>query len=172
MSHLVVHLCESELLKGVLEDFLAGNELLYDESSNGDHGKTAVVQLLCLQVLLCRWVAGEQTKRIKSKVTGLVIISEGVEVGRVGSCPTQPDSVCLGETDGEDQGQPENGTAGFDLLKVVDSRAGNVAVDIVKNGIIFKIFLDDKSKSSEHSHTAMRNLRLAPSPQLSDWAGA
>lgn len=113
---------QTQPLEQMYKDFLAGDQLLGDEGSNGNHGKSAIVQLLALHVLPGRRVGGEQTQGVESKVTRLVVVSQGVEVLRSGSSPSQTHSVCLAQTDGEQKWLPEHSTAGLNLLEMVDSR--------------------------------------------------
>jgi hypothetical protein len=41
-------------------------------------------------------------------------------------------------------------------------------VDVVKDGKVFKLLLNNEAQRSKHSNTAMRDLGLSPSPQLSN----
>jgi hypothetical protein len=116
------HNLQTQPLEQMYKDFLAGDQLLGNEGSNGDHGQSAIVQLLALHVLPGLRVRGEQTQGIESKVTRLVVVSQGVEVLRSWSCPSQTHSVCLAQTDSEQKWLPEYSTAGFNLLEMVDSR--------------------------------------------------
>lgn len=113
---------QTQPLEQMYKDFLAGDQLLGNEGSNGDHGQSAIVQLLGLHLLPGLRVRGQQTQGVESKVTRLVVISQGVEILRSGSSPSQTHSVCLAQTNGEQKWLPEHGTTGFNLLEMVDSR--------------------------------------------------
>lgn len=66
----------------VFKDGLLGTELLGNESCNGDHGKTAIVDLLGLQVILGLGVRWVQVQRVKAEGAWLVVSVELVEVAR------------------------------------------------------------------------------------------
>lgn len=110
-------------LEQVLENLFSGNELLSNEPSNGNHGKAAVVQLLGLELLPLLGIAWEQTEWVKSKIAWLVVISQRVEVLGLRRSPAQSNSIGFNDTDDKDKGQPEDSTASFDLLKVINGGA-------------------------------------------------
>ena len=113
---------QTQPLEQMYKDFLAGDQLLGNEGSNGDHGQSAIVQLLALHVLPSLRVGGEETQGVESKVARLVVVSQGVEILGSRSSPSQTHSVCLAQTNSEQKWLPEHSTAGFNLLEMVDSR--------------------------------------------------
>lgn len=144
------------------EDLFTRDQLLRNEGSNGNHGKTPVVELFGLHVLPFGGVRGEETQGVEAQVAGLVVVPQGVEVLGAGSSPPKSNSVGLAKSDGEQQGLPEHGTAGLNLLEVVDGRARDLPVEVVEQRIVLELLLHDESKGSKHGHTAVGNLRLPP----------
>lgn len=85
----------------MLEDLSSRNQLLGNKGSNGDHSKTAIVQLLGLHVLAGSRVGGKQVKGVESQIAGFIVVPKAVEVLGLGRSPPKTYSVRLAQANGE-----------------------------------------------------------------------
>ena len=104
----------------VLEDWLLNNKLLCNESCDGDHSQTAVVEFLGLKVVLGLGVGWVQVEGVKAKGAWLVISVQLVEVAGGGGGPADLHAVGLCNGNSQEQGLPEDGALLLHLLEVVD----------------------------------------------------
>ena len=119
-----------------------------DHATDGDHGKTAVLELLELHLLLLLGVAGVEAEGVEGVVTGAAVVALGhAGVG--------------GEGHGLDEGDPEE-----DLLHGV--REGIVGVDDLGDGLEAELLAgdadelrDDEADGGEHGGAAVGQLGLA-----------
>ena len=119
-----------------------------DHTADGDHGETAVLELLELHLLLLLGVAGVEAKGVEGVVTGAAVVALGhAGVG--------------GEGHGLDEGDPEE-----DLLHGV--REGIVGVDDLGDGFEAELLSgdadelrDDEADGGEHGGAAVLELGLA-----------
>ena len=74
-------------------------------TSSGDHGKTAVVQLLSLDVCEFGSSLWLQSERIKVDVAGVVTLTERKERSKTGFDPTNVGPERLGKVDEEEEGE-------------------------------------------------------------------
>ena len=138
----------------MLEDLNAGlYALLCDEASDGDHGKTAVVQLLGLHDLEVGGVGGLQVQGVEVQGAWAVVILEGVEASANGGLPAECHTVCLGDTDSEDKGLPEDGTTGLDLLELQD-RGACKSLKFCQLSGLPNFFFKELSKRWNHHFTS------------------
>ena len=119
-----------------------------DHTTDGDHGQTAVLELLELHLLLLLGVAGVEAEGVEGVVTGAAVVALGhTGVG--------------GEGHGLDEGDPEE-----DLLHGV--REGIVGVDDLGDGLEAELLAgdadelrDDEADGGEHGGAAVLELGLA-----------
>ena len=119
-----------------------------DHTADGDHGETAVLELLELHLLLLLGVARVEAEGVEGVVTGATVVSLGhAGVG--------------GEGHGLDEGDPEE-----DLLHGV--REGIVGVDDLGDGLEAELLAgdadelrDDEADGGEHGGAAVLELGLA-----------
>ena len=98
----------------MLEDALAVNGLLGEESGSGEHGKAAVLELLGLHLEELLGVLGHEAEGVEAEVTRGVVgeeLSGGVDGGVRGVDPALLGAELLGGADGGDEGDPELGGA-------------------------------------------------------------
>eukprot|EP00563_Minutocellus_polymorphus_P004713 CAMPEP_0181036520 /NCGR_PEP_ID=MMETSP1070-20121207/8903_1 /TAXON_ID=265543 /ORGANISM="Minutocellus polymorphus, Strain NH13" /LENGTH=148 /DNA_ID=CAMNT_0023114157 /DNA_START=82 /DNA_END=528 /DNA_ORIENTATION=+ len=140
---------EGKDLRGeVLEDALAVDGLLCEESSGGEHGKAAVLELLRLHLEELLGVLGGEAEGVEAKVTGVVFgeeLSGGVNGGLRGVDPSLLGAELLGGTDGGDEGDPE---LRGDLGDVADGGAGDGGIE--EEGAALNLLANEETDGGEH----------------------
>merc|ERR1719240_582683 len=63
-----LHVCDF-----VLEELAVSGNFLCNHTSGRDHGETAIVELLCLQILQFRRVCGLEAERVEAQISWLVV---------------------------------------------------------------------------------------------------
>merc|ERR1712232_1019642 len=142
----------------VLNDSLAVNKFLGQESSGGKHSKTSILKLLGLHFEELFWVLGLQAKRIESKVSWNVVLTQKswlVKWDVLRLDPANIGAVKLRASDTDSQDQPE---AGVDLSKVGDGRSGDLAVE--KEGLGLDGFANEEADGCKHGNTSVGKLGL------------
>ena len=85
--------CAQDTASQAVKDGLSISQLLCNKSSNTNHGKATVVDLLGLHIVLLLGVLGKKTKGVKAKVAWLVVIPQGVELAGGGVVPSHCHTV-------------------------------------------------------------------------------
>mmetsp|Transcript_33315 Transcript_33315/g.98262 ORF Transcript_33315/g.98262 Transcript_33315/m.98262 type:complete len:221 (+) Transcript_33315:199-861(+) len=145
----------------VLKDALAVNGLLGEESSGGNHGKAAVVELLVLHLEEIIGVLGHEAEGVETEVAGDVVgleLTRLVDGGVDGVHPALLEAECLGGTDDGDEQGPEEGR---DLSDVGDGRSGDLRVEEEAGSL--HLLADDEADGGEHCNSAVSELGLAVS---------
>ncbi len=85
--------CAQHASSKTVEDGLSIPQFLGNKSSDSNHGKATIVDLLGLHVILLLWVIGKKTKGVEAKVAWLVVIPQGVELAGGGVVPADCHTV-------------------------------------------------------------------------------
>jgi hypothetical protein len=109
--------------RGVLLDIFLGGE-----SNNGNHGKTAVVELSSLHEVKLFLIFGAEVQGIETEVTRDVRVLDLVNV--LGVVVTTRDSETFGDTNAEEQDFPELREDGLDSLETAER--GNTSDTVEK----------------------------------------
>jgi hypothetical protein len=141
----------------VFKDSLAINKFLCAKSGGGEHGKTAVLELLGLHSLGFLTCIRLQAKRVETKITRGVSLTKSEDL-LVGFDVPNSGTFQLGGTNGDRQSDKEKGG---DLGQVADGRATDLAIE--KEGRSLDLFSDEETNDSEHGNTAVGQLGLTVS---------
>ena len=145
----------------MFKDSLAIDKFLGQESGGGNHGKTSVLEFLGLHLEELSWVRGLQAKRIESKVSwDVVITQESWLVNRdvLGLDPANLSTIKFGVGDTDTQDQPEGGV---DLGQVGDGRSSDLAVEDESLGL--DGFTNEEADAGKHGNTSVGKLSLTVS---------
>ena len=132
----------------MLDDALSVACLLREETGGGDHGKTAVLELLGLHLEELLGVLGGKAEGIEAEVTGGVDgeeLSGGIDGGLRGVNPALLGAELLGGADGGDESDPE---LGGDLGDVGDGGAGDGGVE--EEGGALNLLTNEEADGGEH----------------------
>ena len=145
----------------MFNDSLSVDQLLGEETSGGEHGKTTVLEFLGLHELEFSGVFGLEAEGIESEVTRDVGGTEktGLVKGDVlGFDPADfgTDGLGLGNTGTEEQ--PEDGV---NLGEVGDGRASDLTVE--ENSLALDGFTDEETDGGKHGNTSMGQFSLTVS---------
>jgi len=143
---------QSIILK--VEKLLASDELLDNLTRDGEHGKTAVVQLPGLHSFEFLRVSGLKAKRIPADGTGLVTRFELEELARVRRIfPSGGEADVLSKANRTKYQHPE---LRGELLEVANGRS---LYALIEEGI--EVLRNDEANGRDHRNAAMSKLRLA-----------
>lgn len=141
----------------MLDDGLPVDELLRDESCRGEHGETAVLELLRLHGLELLGVFGAEPEGVEANVSGGVVVTEEeLLVGVEGRDPSNLGPKDLSNADGKDEDLPERRG---NLGKVVDGRARDLRVKEEAGAL--NLLADEEAEEGEHGNTPVRELGLS-----------
>jgi hypothetical protein len=145
----------------VLDDSLAVDKLLCQETRGGEHSNTSVLQFLGLHGEHLLSIIGLQAKRVEAKVTGVVLRTEKTRLGNgdiLGLHETGLGALDLGSTNGDGQDAPENGR---NLGQVGDGRSTDLGIE--KEGRSFDLLTNKESDDGKHGNASVGQLGLAVS---------
>ena len=141
----------------VLDNGLPVDELLRDESCRGEHGETAVLELLRLHGLELLGVLGAEPEGVEANVSGGVVVTEEeLLVGVEGRDPANLGPKDLSNADGKNEDLPERRG---NLGKVVDRRARDLRVEEEAGAL--NLLADEEAEEGEHGNTPVRELGLS-----------
>merc|ERR1719263_723424 len=90
----------------VLEELVAGGELLAHHAGDRDHGEAAVVELLGLHLLELHRVVRLEPERVKAEVAARVVGADAPQLAAEGRVERE-DGEDLGDGDDEEDGRPD-----------------------------------------------------------------
>jgi len=56
----------------------------------------------------------------------------------------------------------------LNLAELIDGRAGDLAVKVEEQGEVLQLLADDETEGSEHGHTSVGDLALAPAANIAN----
>mmetsp|Transcript_13240 Transcript_13240/g.20627 ORF Transcript_13240/g.20627 Transcript_13240/m.20627 type:complete len:227 (+) Transcript_13240:70-750(+) len=142
----------------VLNDSLSVGQLLSDTSSSGKHSKTSVLKLLSNHLAELSIVLGLKSKRIKSNITRVVLITQktGLIKGDILRLdPTNLSTLGFGSSNSNSEKSPE---LRWNLSKVGDSRSLDRGIPEERSS--FDLLADKETNNSKHTDTSVLNLGL------------
>lgn len=85
------------------------------------------------------------------KVAHLVVILQAVEAIASWCSPAESNTVALSQTNGKQQGLPEDSTAGLNLLELVDGWAGDVAIGVQEGRDVLQLLTNNEAAAETSS---------------------
>ena len=143
------------------KDFLSVDKLLCNDSGNGKHGHTPVLELLRRHGGKVIVVVGLEAERIKANISGVVAFSEDLALVVSRIFPSLQGASEFGGTNDNGQDLEEERSGGTDLVQMANGGTNVARGGLEERVELQGLFGDDESQKGEHGNTAVGGFGLA-----------